>query len=155
MSVSSRDVAGGYAHASDHHAVDLDEESFRRLLTACYDRLASVAAEGETISYEELADDIGLDENRRFSSANQNASRSGDVDGREELTPLLDAIAYIEAKAGRPPLPVLVVKSRTGKPGVEFFDSVERLGLDDGYRARTDDELLAMMATNVYAAWQT
>ena len=141
MSVSSRDVAGGYAHASDHHSVTLDEERFRALLTDCYDRLATVAAEGETISYEALADDLGVDQ-------------SGNVDAREKLTPLLDAITYIEAKAGRPPLSVLVVKRRTGKPGVEFFDAVERLGLDDRYRARTDDELLAMMATNVYAAWQ-
>jgi hypothetical protein len=49
----------------------------------------------------------------------------------------------------------LVVKPRTGKPGVDLFDTVERLGLDDDYRAHTDDELLAMMATNVYAAWQS
>lgn len=135
MSVSSRDVAGGYAHASDHHSVTLDEETFRALLTDCYDRLASVAADGETITEEELTETLGFDDPGR-------------------LTPLLDAIAFIETKAGRPPLTVLVVKRRTGKPGVAFFDTVERLGLDDGYRARTDDELLAMMATNVYAAWQ-
>lgn len=135
MSVSSRDVASGYAHASDHYEVTLDEDTFRTLLTECYGCLADVAASGESITYRELTVEI-------------------DVDGREDLKPLLDAIAYIEARAGRPPLTVLVVKSRTGKPGVEFFDTVERLGLDDDYRAHTDDELLAMMATNVYAAWQ-
>ena len=136
MSVSSRDVASGYAHAADHYSVTLEEAEFRSLLTDCYERLAEVAASGGTITYDELAAEIG-------------------VSGREKLEPLLDAIAYIEAKAGRPPLTALVVKSRTGKPGMDFFDTVERLGLDDDYRAHTDDELLAMMATNVYAAWQT
>ena len=152
MSVTSRDVASGYAHASDHYTVTLDETEFRALLSECYERLADVAASGETITYDELAAEIGVDESRRLSSADR--TQSDEIDGREEIVPLLDAIAYIEARAGRPPLTVLVVKSRTGKPGVEFFDTVDRLGLDDDYRAHTDDELLAMMATNVYAAWQ-
>lgn len=135
MSVSSRDVASGYDHATDYHRVTLEESTFREYLTACYERLADVAAEGETITYDELATELGVEE--------------------EVLEPLLDAIAYIEYKAERPPLTVLVVKSRTGKPGVEFFDMVDRLGLRENYRAHTDNELLAMMATNVYGAWQT
>ena len=134
MSVSSRDVESGYDHATDHHTVTLEKSAFREHLTRCYERLAVVASEGETITYAALADDLGVEV--------------------EELRPLLDAVAYIEYKAGRPPLTVLVVKGRTGKPGVEFFDIVDRLGLRENYRAHTDDELLAMMATNVYGAWQ-
>jgi len=134
MSVSSRDVESGYDHATDHHSVTLEKSTFREYLTRCYERLATVAREGETITYAELAADLGVDE--------------------ELLKPLLDAVAYIEYRADRPPLPVLVVKDRTGKPAVEFFDTVERLGLRENYRAHTDDELLAMMATNVYGAWQ-
>lgn len=135
MSVSSRDVASGYDHATDHHRVTLGESTFREHLTDSYERLAAVAAAGETITYSELASALG-------------------VDGHDALEPLLTAIGYIEYKAGRPPLTVLVVKSRTGKPGVEFFDTVDRLGLRENYRAHTDDELLAMMATNVYGLWQ-
>lgn len=135
MSVSSRDVESGYDHATTHHSVTLEKSAFREYLTACYERLAAVAVEGEQITYEELAEVVG-------------------VETTAQLKPLLDAVAYIEYKAGRPPLTVLVVKSRTGKPGIEFFDTVDRLGLRENYRAHTDNELLAMMATNVYGAWQ-
>lgn len=134
MSVSSRDVESGYDHATDYHSVTLEQSAFREYVTRCYEYLAATARAGETISYAELAADLGVDEAR--------------------LKPLLDAVAYIEYKADRPPLSVLVVKTRTGKPAVEFFDTVDRLGLRENYRAHTDDELLAMMATNVYGAWQ-
>lgn len=135
MSVSSRDVESGYDHATDHHQVTLEKPEFREYLTACYERLAAVAVDGETITYDELAADVG-------------------VETKANLEPLLGAVAYIEYKADRPPLSVLVVKSRTGKPGIEFFDTVDRLGLRENYRAHTDNELLAMMATSVYGAWQ-
>lgn len=135
MSVSSRDVENGYDHATNHHRVTLEKPVFREYLTTCYERLAAVGAAGETITYEELAAEVG-------------------VETTATLKQLLDAVAYIEYRAGRPPLTVLVVKSRTGKPGIEFFDTVDRLGLRENYRAHTDNELLAMMATNVYGAWQ-
>lgn len=135
MALSTRDALAGYDHVTEHRSVALSESAFGELLTACHERLTEVAREGGTITYRELAGELGLGTH-------------------SELRPLLDAIAYVEHELGRPPLPVLVVKGSTGKPGVDFFDTIDRLGLRSDYRAHTDNELLAMMSTNVYGTWQ-
>lgn len=136
MSLSTDDVDAAYEHVTGLKSVQFDRETFGEQLRACYRTLVEVARDGETISYEELTSRLGLD-------------------SREPLRTLLDGIAYIEHRNDRPPLPVIVVQASKRKPGVGFFDTVDRLGLRKGYRAKTDRELLGMMATNVYAQWQS
>ena len=73
------------------------------------DRLARVAASGDTITYQALRDEFGLE---------------GD------LVPLLRAVAEAEDDAGRGLLTAVVVRDDTGRPGRGWFRLAAARGRD-------------------------
>jgi len=76
---------------------------------ALRDRLVDIAARGETISYDELRDQLGL---------------AGD------LVPLLRALSEAEDDAGRGLLTAVVVRADTGRPGQGWFRLAAQRGRD-------------------------
>jgi hypothetical protein len=83
-------------------------------MDALRDRLLDVAARGETITYDALRAELGLD---------------GDI------VPALRALSETEDDAGRGLLTAVVVRADTGRPGAGWF----RLAADRG-RDVTDED---------------
>ena len=73
------------------------------------DRLVEVAARGETITYDELRTDLGLE---------------GDI------VPRLRALSVAEDDAGRGLLTAVVVRDDTGRPGAGWFRLAAERGRD-------------------------
>ena len=73
------------------------------------DRLVGVAARGETITYEQLRDELDL---------------------RGDLVPVLRGLSEAEDDAGRGLLTAVVVRADTGRPGQGWFRLAAGLGRD-------------------------
>ncbi|HEX9012757.1 MAG TPA: hypothetical protein VF813_04550, partial [Anaerolineaceae bacterium] len=71
-----------------------------------YERLVETACSGRTITYDDLAREIGLD--------------ILNCDDRQELVRILEAIAFRENAAGRPLLTAVVVIPEIRYPGKGF-----------------------------------
>jgi len=78
-------------------------------MDALRDRLLDVARRGETITYDELRADLGLE---------------GD------LVPVLRALSESEDDAGRGLLTAVVVRADTGRPGAGWFRLAAERGRD-------------------------
>lgn len=81
-----------------------------------YERLVETACSGRTITYDDLAREIGLD--------------ILNCDDRQELVRILEAIAFRENAAGRPLLTAVVVIPEIRYPGKGFFILARELGFN-------------------------
>lgn len=102
---------------------------------AVYERLIQVAKARKTIPYGKLGQigDVSMDTE----------------DDVRELGKILDAIADQETAAGRPLLPVVVVRESNNMPGAGLFKYARRKNLQ-----KTDDlTFFAAELNRVYAYW--
>jgi len=112
-----------------------DEEKFRQRVEDAYPILRRTAVNGDTITYTELADSI--ETNRRM-----------------YLSCILDAISYLEALDGNPPLTAVVVRSTTGYPSEGMVELVEELELPYDADNLDSEEMTEEMIRDVHDYWR-
>lgn len=100
------------------------------------ERLREVARAGETIKYEDLGQDIGLEMET--------------LAERTQLTHMLTDVARREHDAGRPLLTAVVVND-TGTPGYEFYSVADEVGYNVG---SYDVPFFKDELERVYEYWQ-
>lgn len=103
---------------------------------AVYDKLVAVARQRSLVTYTELARVADLD-----------VSADG---GIKQLGSILDEIATYEIRAGRPLLPIVVIRADRGAPSKGLFDFARKHGL-----LKDKDELgyFAKELGRVYDSW--
>jgi hypothetical protein len=101
-----------------------------------YERLKQTAKERKLTTYSELAAASGV--------------RLSDPAEMNRLGAMLDEIADHELTAGRPLLPVLIVREDTNMPGFGLFRYAKRKGLMKG---KSDVEFFAAELKRVYEVW--
>lgn len=100
------------------------------------ERLRDVARAGETITYEELGRNIGLEMET--------------LAERTHLTHMLTEVARREHDAGRPLLTAVVVSDK-GTPGYEFYSVADEVGYNVG---SYDVPFFEQELERVYEYWQ-
>lgn len=100
------------------------------------ERLQEVARAGETITYENLGQDIGLEMET--------------LAERTQLTHMLTEVARREHESGRPLLTAVVVND-TGTPGYEFYSVADDVGYNVG---SYDVPFFKEELERVYNYWQ-
>jgi hypothetical protein len=103
---------------------------------AVYDKLVAVARQRSLVTYTDLARVADLE-----------VSADG---GIKQLGSILDEIALHEVKAGRPLLPVVVIRADRGTPSKGLFDFARKHGL-----LKDKDEMgfFAKELRRIYEAW--
>lgn len=97
-----------------------------------YKKLCEVAARRATVTYQEVANLVGLD--------------MANPAHRNEIAELLGVVSSYEHKHGRPLLSVVVVLADSGWPGQGFFDLGKACR-----RMRADEDNLAFFARELRA----
>lgn len=104
---------------------------------AVYDKLLSVAKARSQITYTELGNVADLD-----------VSLAGQID---LLVQILDEIALHEIKAGRPLLPIVVMRADIQMPSKGLFKFAAKHGL---LKDKDEMKFFAVELARVYEAWR-
>lgn len=83
-----------------------------------YEKLKSIAKDGQTITYGEIAPLVNVDLSKQ--------------EGRNRLSWILGEISEFEQENGRPMLSAVVIRKGYGDPGSGFFNLAQELGVYGG-----------------------
>ena len=119
------------------HSERMDDRAGAGSVERIAARLRAVARAGRTVTYNDLAAAVGLE--------------MDDPAAAGELAGILRAISTAEHAAGRPLLSVVVVGTKTGRPGKGFFKLAQRLGCYDG---AADGAFFAQELRRVHEHWR-